>query len=116
VDRLLVVYQVLLAAVVVASIKVVGIVLVNALLVIPAATAKLLARSLDQMFLLAPILGVGCVTAGLAASYALDLPSGPAIAVVSGLVFSAVWVWVSWRRRVGEPSRAEFPRRNAGLP
>jgi zinc transport system permease protein len=107
VDRLLVVYQVLLAAVVVASIKVVGIVLVNALLVIPAATAKLLARSLDGMFLLAPILGVGCVTAGLAASYALDLPSGPAIAVVSGLVFLAVWAGVSWRRRAGERSRAQ---------
>jgi ABC-type Mn2+/Zn2+ transport system permease subunit len=65
------------------------------------------------MFLLAPIVGLGSVTAGLAASYALDLPSGPAIAVVSGLVFSAVWVWVSWRRRAGEPSRGEFPRRNA---
>jgi ABC-type Mn2+/Zn2+ transport system permease subunit len=99
------VYQVLLAAVVVASIKVVGIVLVNALLVIPAATAKLLARSLDGMFLLAPILGVGCVTAGLAASYALDLPSGPAIAVVSGLVFLAVWAGVSWRRRARAYSR-----------
>jgi zinc transport system permease protein len=98
VDRLLILYQVLLAAVVVASIKVVGIVLVNALLVIPAATAKMMARSVRQMFLFAPILGVGCVLAGLAASYGLDLPSGPSIAVTAGLLFLAVWAYASGRR------------------
>ncbi len=91
VDALLTLYHVLLALVVVASLKVVGIILVNALLVIPAATAKLLARSLKQMFLYAPLLGTGSVLVGLFASYRFDLPSGPAIAVVGGLGFLAAW-------------------------
>jgi len=91
VDALLTLYHVLLALAVIASLKVVGIILVNALLVVPAASAKLLARSLKQMFLLAPAIGVASVLAGLVVSYRLDLPSGPAIAVVSGLGFLAAW-------------------------
>ena len=71
--------------------------LFNALLVIPASTAKLLARSLGQMFVLAPLIGVGCVLAGLVASYWLDFPSGPAIVVVAGLVFLGVWAVTRWR-------------------
>jgi zinc transport system permease protein len=91
VDALLTLYHVLLALTVIASLKVVGIILVNALLVIPAATAKLLARSLKQMFLFAPAVGVGSVLVGLFASYHLDVPSGPAIAVIAGLAFLAAW-------------------------
>jgi ABC-type Mn2+/Zn2+ transport system permease subunit len=99
VDALLTLYHVLLALVVVASLKVVGIILINALLVIPAATAKLLARSLRQMFLYAPALGMGSVLLGLFVSYRLDLPSGPAIAVVGGLGFLAAWANAARRSR-----------------
>jgi zinc transport system permease protein len=91
VPRLLAVYHVLLALMVVASLSIVGIVLVNALLVIPAATAKLHARSLAQMFVLAPLLGVGSVLVGLFGSYWLDVPSGPAIVVVAGMLFLVAW-------------------------
>jgi len=91
VGRLLTGYHVLLALVVVASLGVVGIVLVNALLVIPAATAKLCARSLRQMFVLAPVFGIASVVAGLCGSYWLDVPSGPAIVVVAGVVFLVAW-------------------------
>jgi ABC-type Mn2+/Zn2+ transport system permease subunit len=91
VARLLTVYHVLLALMVVASLSIVGIVLVNALLVIPAATAKLRARSLSQMFVLAPVIGMGSVLLGLVGSYWLDVPSGPAIVVVAGLFFLAAW-------------------------
>lgn len=90
---LLTVHHVLLALAVIASISLVGIVLVNALLVIPAATAKLLARSLTQLFVMAPILGTIAVLGGLLLSYSLDLPSGPAIVVVSGLGFVGAWLW-----------------------
>ena len=83
-------YHVLLALVIIASIRTVGVVLVNALLIIPAATAKLLARSLAHMFILTPLLGMASVISGLVASFYLDLPSGPAIVVLSGVVFLAV--------------------------
>lgn len=99
VARLLTLYHVLLALMIVASLSILGIVLVNALLVIPAATAKLLARSLRQMFVLAPVIGVGSVVLGLFGSYWLDVPSGPAIVVVAGLVFLAVWAGRAVRQR-----------------
>jgi zinc transport system permease protein len=83
-------YYILLALVIIASIRTVGTVLVTALLVIPAATAKLLARSLRQMFLLTPVLGTASVLGGMLGSYYLDLPSGPAIVVLAGLMFLAV--------------------------
>lgn len=102
VGRLLTAHHVLLALVVIASISLVGIVLVNALLVIPAATAKLLARSLHQLFVLAPLFGTTAALAGLAVSYAFDLPSGPAIVIVSGLGFLAAWLW---RARAGAAGR-----------
>ena len=77
---------------IIASIRTVGTVLVTALLVIPAATAKLLARSLRQMFVLTPLLGTASVLGGMLASYYLDLPSGPAIVVLAGLIFLVVGV------------------------
>jgi zinc transport system permease protein len=101
VSRLLTMFHVLLALAVIASISVVGIVLVNALLVIPAATAKLLASSLRRMFLLAPLVGLFSVLAGLAASYRLDLPSGPAIVIVAGLAFLIAWASAAGRRAAG---------------
>jgi ABC-type Mn2+/Zn2+ transport system permease subunit len=99
VARVLTVQHVLLALTVIASISVVGIVLVNALLVIPAATAKLLARSLRQMFVLAPLLGVGSVLAGLIISSWIDAPSGPTIVGLAGALFLAAWGRTAWRAR-----------------
>jgi zinc transport system permease protein len=99
VARLLTVHHALLALTVIAGISVVGIVLVNALLVIPAATAKLLARSLGQMFVLAPLLGIGSVLGGLVVSSWVDAPSGPAIVLVAGMLFLAAWGRTAWRAR-----------------
>jgi zinc transport system permease protein len=80
-------YHILLAITVVAGIRLVGIILVNALLVIPASTARLLAGSLRDMFIFTPILAVVNVILGLIASFIFDLPTGPTIAVVSGVLF-----------------------------
>jgi ABC-type Mn2+/Zn2+ transport system permease subunit len=105
VAALLTLQHVLLALVVIAGISVVGIVLVNALLVIPAATAKLLARSLGQMFVLAPLFGIASVLLGLTISAGADAPSGPAIVVVAGVGFLAAWV-STLRRARRPPERA----------
>jgi ABC-type Mn2+/Zn2+ transport system permease subunit len=100
-------YYMLLALVIIASIRAVGIILVNALLIIPAATAKMLATSLARMFILAPLLGILSVTGGMMLSYYVNLPSGPAIVVFAGLLFLGVALW-RWRHR--RPSLIQRPR------
>ncbi len=77
----------MVAAVVVSAVKVVGILLVAAFLVIPAATARLFSRTFAQMTLLAVVLGVAGVIAGLIASYLYDVPSGATIILVESAFF-----------------------------
>jgi zinc transport system permease protein len=81
----------LLAITVVAAVKVVGIILAAAFLVIPAATARLLARTFRGMTGLA--MGIGVVTAvgGLLASYALDVPSGATIILAQAMLFAVAF-------------------------
>lgn len=98
-------YYILLALVIIASIRAVGIILVNALLIIPAATAKMLASSLTRMFVLAPLLGILSVTGGIVLSYYFDLPSGPAIVVFAGLLFLSIALWRWQHRRRGLTQR-----------
>ena len=106
-------YYVLLALVVIASLRTVGVILANALLIIPAATAKLLARSLAQMFVLTPVLGMASVLGGMVGSYYLDLPSGPSIVLIAGFLFLGVVVWRRSRRTHGtRPSHLSTPARD----
>jgi len=83
-ERMNTLYSVLLALTIVVSIKLVGIVLVNALLVIPATTVRIHARSLKQMFVWTPIIALLATVTGLFLSFMVNLPSGPAITVVAG--------------------------------
>jgi zinc transport system permease protein len=87
VNRVDAIYHILLAVTIVAGIRLVGIVLVNALLVIPASTIRLFASSLKQMFVFTPILAISVTVVGLAVSFLVNVPTGPAIAVVAGVVF-----------------------------
>ena len=80
----------LVALVVAAAMKVVGVLLVTALLIIPAATARALARTPEQMAVLAAVAGLGAVVAGLGASWRLDTPSGPSIVVAAVVLFALV--------------------------
>ena len=77
----------LIALTVVILIQVVGIILVIALLTLPAATARYYARSLVQMMVLASILGAVFTTTGLVVSYQPDLPAGATIIVISGIAY-----------------------------
>ncbi len=80
----------LTALTVVLLVRVVGIVMVIALLTLPAAVAGLLARRIGQMMLLAVISCMVFTCIGLALSYSYDLPSGPAIILVGGAAYLAV--------------------------
>lgn len=67
---------------IVAGIQAVGVVLVVALMVTPASAAFLLVKELHWMMLLGSVLGALGSVIGMYASYYLDVPSGPAIALI----------------------------------
>jgi len=81
-----IVFTVLLAAVIAVSMKIVGVLLITALLIIPAAAARRFSKSPEQMALIAIIIGVFSVWLGLAGSLEFDTPAGPSI-VVAALSF-----------------------------
>lgn len=76
-----------LAVTVVVAVKVVGILLVVSFLVIPAASARLLARRFSTMTALSIAIGMTSAVAGLLGSYLADIPSGPAIILLQAAVF-----------------------------
>ncbi len=87
------VLTVLLALLIAAAMKVVGILLVTALLVIPAATARPLSRTPEIMAVLAALSGGVAVILGLGASWGLDTPSGPSVVVAALGLFLLVQVF-----------------------
>ncbi len=75
---------VMVAVTVVLLIQVVGLILVLALLTLPAAIAGHYVHSLGLMMLIATLIGGALNLAGLALSYGPDLPAGPTIILVAG--------------------------------
>lgn len=78
---------VLVAALVAVAIKIVGVLLVTAMLVIPAAAARTIARTPESMAAIAALTGVGAVLVGLGASLRYDTPPGPAIVTAALAAF-----------------------------
>jgi len=80
-------FMLLTAGVVAIALKLVGVLLMTALLIIPAATARRFVRGPEQMAVAAA--GIGClaVTGGLYGSLEFDAPSGPAIVVAAFALF-----------------------------
>ena len=89
----------LIALTVVILIQVVGIILVIALLTLPAASARYFARSLGQMMILASMLGAVFTTSGLIVSYGPDLPAGATIIVIAGLAYLVLTLFKGLARR-----------------
>ncbi len=81
------VYMLLIALVVALAMKVVGVLLITALLIIPAAAARPLSRTPEQMALMAAGAGTLSVSGGLWGSLQWDLPGGPAVVVAAMLLF-----------------------------
>ncbi len=78
----------LMAMVFAVAMKLVGILLITALLIIPACTARQLARSPEQMAILASLVGALSTGLGISASYYWDWPTGPAIVMVATMLFA----------------------------
>lgn len=83
-------FVVLLSLAVAVSIKAIGILLVNAFLVIPASTAKLMSHTFARFLPLSMILGALSSIVGMALSGLLNFASGPSIVLVQFLLFLLV--------------------------
>lgn len=102
----------LVAITIVISLQAVGIILVVAMLVTPAATAQLLTVRFSRMILLATLLGALSSIAGLYLSYWFNVASGATIVLVQTVVFLATLAWTraaSIRRRPSASSAMTTP-------
>ncbi len=81
-------FMLLISVVIAVAMKIVGVLLIISMLIIPAATARRLAATPEQMALFASAIGCLAVAGGLASSMTWDTPAGPSIVVVAtGLFF-----------------------------
>jgi zinc/manganese transport system permease protein len=85
-------FVILLSLAVAVAIKAVGVLLVNAFLVIPAATAKLMSQQFSRFLLLSVVVGSSSSIFGILVSGILNLASGPSIVLVQFLLFIAVFI------------------------
>lgn len=85
-------FTAMLSAAIVAALQTVGLVLVVAMLVIPGATAAMVTSRLATMMAVAAGVGLVAGVVGLYGSFHLDVASGPAIVLVAGTAFLAVFL------------------------
>jgi zinc transport system permease protein len=90
ITRVRLVFMLLIAVVIAVAMKIVGILLIVSVLIIPAATARRLSASPEQMAVFAGFIGCVAVAGGMASSMTWDTPAGPSIVTVAALVFFAV--------------------------
>ena len=81
------VFMLLMACVIAIAMKIVGVLLITALLIIPSATARRLSAGPEQMAVWAAIIGAFSVVGGLVGSLQWDTPSGPSIVVAAMILF-----------------------------
>jgi|TARA_B110000259_G_scaffold36424_1_gene41023 zinc transport system permease protein len=87
----------LLGLIVAVAIKVVGVLLIVAMLIIPAAAARTLARTPETMAILAGIIGAVSAVVGLRAAFVLDTPAGPSIVCVAATFFLVLTIVGSFK-------------------
>ncbi|MFH1804597.1 MAG: iron chelate uptake ABC transporter family permease subunit [Pseudomonadota bacterium] len=87
VEKLRLAFMLLIALVIGMAIKIVGVLLITALLIVPAASARFFARTPEQMAIGAAMFGVAAVLAGIYLSWHIDSPTGPSIVVAAAGLF-----------------------------
>jgi zinc transport system permease protein len=97
-ERARLLFMLLMALVIAIAMKIVGIMLITALLIIPAATARRFSASPETMALIASVVGALSVTGGLFGSLYGDSPSGPSIVVAALILFMLSLLPMAGRR------------------
>jgi manganese/iron transport system permease protein/iron/zinc/copper transport system permease protein len=99
----------ILAATVIASMQILGVTMIAAIIVVPAVTARLLTDSFGHMLLLATAIGTLCGLVGMLLSFYFDVASGATVVLTAASVFLLTLVATSARRRL----QTERARRSA---
>ena len=97
-------FMLLLALVIAIAIKVVGILLVTAMLIMPAAAARRFSAAPEVMAVMAAVLGMIAVIGGLFGSLRFDTPSGPSIVVAALVIFLLSLLPIGRRQAVEQPA------------
>jgi manganese/iron transport system permease protein/iron/zinc/copper transport system permease protein len=110
-----------LAASILTTMRVLGVTLVAAAIVIPATVARMLTNSFGRMLWLATLIGAACGFVGMNLSYQLDVQSGPTIVLVGAVLFAAVFLATGARRlvrpvAVSRPASAARPLEGSARP
>jgi zinc transport system permease protein len=87
VNRFNILLVLLIALTIAVSMKIVGVLLITSLLVIPAAAARLLSATPEQMAVRASLIGCVAVVIGLFGAFVVDVPVGPSIVVCATAIF-----------------------------
>lgn len=99
VARMEMLQMLMLAATVLFTMKVVGVLLISALLVTPAVIARMLTNSFARMLFIAPAVGALCGGIGMFVSYHIDVSPGATIILLASSVFLVVFVVTGNRGR-----------------
>lgn len=89
VNLLKAILMLMIACLIALAMKIVGVMLITALLIIPAATARRFSSSPEAMAITASLIGMVSVSLGLYGSYMWDIPAGPAVVLAALCIFSA---------------------------
>jgi zinc transport system permease protein len=96
-ERVRIAFTLLLALTIALAMKIVGVLLAIAFLIIPAVAARPLCQTPERMAVMAALVAAGSVVAGLGASLLYDIPSGPAVVIAMGTCAFAAMGLASWR-------------------
>lgn len=98
VSKLNYLFMIVASITVVASIRLVGILLISSLIVIPSISAMMLGKGFKKTVLISMAMSVFSVVTGIIVSYAADIPPGGTIVLVTIAVFLAILGWKSVRK------------------
>lgn len=86
------IFAILIAIVVMVSIRWIGILLINSLLILPAASSRNIAKNMRQYHLFAVIISMFSGLSGLIISYYHNIPTGPMIVIIAGIIYFVTFI------------------------
>lgn len=92
-------FALMLAAMLVATMQILGVTLIISAIIIPASIARLLSDRFGQMIIYSALLGAGISFVGIYSSYYFDVASGASVVLLSTVVFGIVLLWTSLKQR-----------------